>query len=59
MYLVKRFRSFNEGSMRYVGQRAAKLQTVKFGVFKKKSAATSFTTKVCASTLAEFESERV
>ena len=38
--------TFNKGS---VGKRAAKLLAVKFGVLKKKSAASAIPPKVCAS----------
>jgi len=49
----KRFKSFNAKNFGPVGQRAAKLLAVKFGVLKKKSAASAIPAKACAITFGQ------
>ena len=49
-HIEKRYRSFNAVNFGSVGQRALKLLAVKFGVLKKKSAASAISAKVCAIT---------
>ena len=53
MYLLKRFRSFNEKNLGSVDQRAAKLLAIKVGVLKKKSATSAIPSNCMQARLAQ------